>query len=85
VTTTTYNAVLTDYDIAVNVAGPSSVIFPVSPTGTVFIVKDASGLASGNPITITASTTIDGSANATINTNYGSLTFVFNGTEWNIV
>jgi hypothetical protein len=85
VTTTPYDALLTDYMIAVNVQGPSSVVLPASPTGTVFIVKDTSGTASTNPITITASTTIDGAANAIINTDYGSLTFIFNGTEWNIV
>lgn len=85
VTTTPYNALLTDYAIEVNVAAPSSVVLPVAPIGTVFIVKDISGLASTNPITVTASTTIDGAASATINANYGSITLIFNGTEWNIV
>lgn len=85
VTTTPYLVPLTDYTIAVNVAAPSSLVLPVAPTGTVFIVKDSSGNASINPITISASSTIDGSADATINTDYGSLTFIFNGTEWNIV
>jgi hypothetical protein len=85
VTTTPYPVLLTDYAVEVNVAGPSSVVLPVAPVGTVFIVKDISGLASTNPITVTASTTIDGAASALINTDYGSLTFIFNGTEWNIV
>jgi len=85
--TSPYNALSTDYDIAVtaNAVVPASVILPVSPTGTVFIVKDAAGAAATNPITVTATaSTIDGAANAVINTNYGSLTFIFNGTEWNI-
>jgi hypothetical protein len=30
-------------------------------------------------------TTIDGAASSTINSAYGSSTFIFNGTEWNIV
>jgi hypothetical protein len=85
VTTPAYLVPLTDYTIAVNVAAPSSVVLPVAPLGTVFIVKDSSGNASNNTITIGASSTIDGSADATINTNYGSVTFIFNGTEWNIV
>jgi hypothetical protein len=52
----------------------------------VFIVKDSAGVASINPITVSAiASTIDGVAAATINANYGSLTFIFNGTEWNIV
>ena len=85
--TSPYNALSTDYDISVtaNAVVPASVILPVSPTGTVFIVKDAAGAAATNPITVTATaSTIDGAANAVINTNYGSLTFIFNGTEWNI-
>lgn len=86
VTTTPFVAsTSTDYMLAVDVAAAASIILPVSPTGTSFIVKDIDGDAAINPITITASTTIDGAAAATINSNYGSLTFVFNGTEWNIV
>lgn len=87
VTTTPYNVPLTDYAVEVNIAGPSSVVLPVGPTGTVFIVKDISGAAATNNITVTATggALIDGSSTALINTNYGSLTFIFNGTQWNIV
>lgn len=85
VTTTPYTALLTDYFIGVNVPTASSVVLPVSPQGTVFVVKDLSGFAAINPITITASTTIDGSASDIINSPFGSLTLVFNGTEWNNV
>jgi hypothetical protein len=61
------------------------VVLPASVTGKVFIVKDAAGVAAINPITVTATgANIDGAASAIINTNYGSLTFIFNGTEWNI-
>lgn len=85
VTTTPYNVPLTDYAVEVNVAGPSSIVLPAAPVGTVFIIKDISGAASTNPITVTATTTIDGSASAIINADYGSITVIFNGTEWNIV
>jgi hypothetical protein len=85
VTTTPYLADLTDYYLPVTLAVPGSVVLPAAPTGTVFVVKDISGTANINPITITASTTIDGAASATINSPYGSLTFIFNGVEWNIV
>lgn len=85
VTTTPFNATTSQYFLGVNVAAPASVVLPVSPTGTVFIIKDIDGDALTNPITVTASTTIDGSASATINSPYGSLQLVFNGTEWNIV
>jgi hypothetical protein len=59
---------------------------PLSPIGTSYIVKDVAGTAGlGAPITITDVVPIDGSISALINTNYGSLTFVFTGTEWSIV
>jgi hypothetical protein len=85
VTTTPFAATLANYYLAINVATPASVILPVSPTGTVFVIKDIDGDAITNPITITASTTIDGAASATINSPYGSITLIFNGVEWNIV
>ena len=85
VTTTPFTATLANYYLAINVAAPASVILPVSPIGTVFVIKDIDGDAITNPITITASTTIDGAASATINSPYGSITLIFNGTEWNIV
>lgn len=86
VTTTPFTPALTDYLLDVNVAAPSSVVLPVSPVGTVFIVKDISGNASINNITVTGTgVLIDGAASALINTDYGSITLVYNGTEWNIV
>jgi hypothetical protein len=88
VNTSPYIALPTDYNLAVtaNAVVPAAVILPASPTGTVFIVKDAAGVASINSITVSAiASTIDGAAAATIDANYGSLTFIFNGTEWNIV
>lgn len=84
VTITPYTALSTDYVLSVDVTGPSSIILPASPTGTVLVIKDSDGDASLNPITITAaSATIDGAPSFVIDVNYGSNTFVFNGTEWN--
>ena len=85
VTTTPFDVSLADYFLGVNVAAPTSIVLPVSPLGTVFIIKDIDGDAATNPITVTASTTIDGAASAVINAPYGSIQLVFNGTEWNIV
>ena len=84
---TPYLADLTDYYLAVDVAAPASVVLPVSPTGTVFVIKDIDGDASTNPITVTdtGGALIDGAASAVINTDYGSITLIFNGTDWNIV
>lgn len=75
----------TDYMLAVDVTAPVSIILPVAPTGTSFVVKDIDGDAATNPITVTASTTIDGASSATINVNYGSLTLIFTGAEWSLV
>lgn len=86
VATTPYDATVEDYIIAVAVAEAASVILPVSPVGTVFIVKDIEGDAATNPITITATggILIDGAASAVINSPYGALQFILIGTEWNI-
>ena len=87
VTTTPYSANTSQYFLGVNVASAASVVLPVSPTGTVFIIKDIDGDAVVNPITVTATggALIDGSSSAVINTPFGALQLVFNGTEWNIV
>ena len=72
--------------LAVDVAGPATIILPIAPIGTVFMVKDIDGDAFTNPITVSGlGSTIDGSPTATIDAPYGSLQFIFNGTEWNIV
>lgn len=86
VAVTPYTALATDYILSVDIAGPSSIILPVSPIGTVFVIKDSDGDAAINPITVTATaTTIDGAASFIINLNYGSNTFVFTGVEWNAI
>lgn len=85
VTTTPFTPSVSDYFLCVDIDGPASIVLPETTVGRVYVVKDCDGDASTNPITITATgSTIDGSAAATINVNYGSLTFVFNGTEWSI-
>jgi hypothetical protein len=86
VTTTPYNVLFSDYMLAVDVEGPATIVLPIAPIGTVFIVKDIDGDAATNPITIAGlGSTIDGSPTATIDAPYGSITLIFNGTEWSIV
>jgi hypothetical protein len=88
VDTSPYIALPTDYMLAVtaNAVIPASIVLPASPIGTVFIVKDTAGVANINPITVSAiASTIDGVASALIDASYGSLTFIYNGFEWNIV
>ena len=86
VTTATYTATATDYFLCVDVAAPVTITLPTGILGTVYIVKDCDGDAFTNPITIqgTGGELVD-SGTATINTPYGSLSFIFNGTEWSIV
>jgi len=74
-----------DYFIGVVTSAPFLITLPLSVEGTVYIVKDVLGTAATNPITITNTALIDGSINATINVNYGSITFVFSDDVWNIV
>lgn len=86
VTTTPYTVLPTDYFIGSTVLDGVIVMPTDPPTGTVYIVKDLTGTATNaNPIVITNADTFDGSATAEIRTAYGSLTFIFNGTEWNII
>jgi hypothetical protein len=86
VVTTPYNVLTSDYMMSVNVGGASSVVLPISVRGTVFVVKDDSGVASVNNITITATgANIDGVASQVINANRGSYTMVFNGSQWDII
>ena len=79
----------TDNIIDVAVPGPVAVAvtLPAGVLGQQFTIKDGLGLASpATPITITPTAgTIDGAATAVINAPYGSLTFVYNGTQWLIL
>jgi hypothetical protein len=83
--TPTYNPNFNEYFLGVIYDGTVTITLPAGTVGKVYVVKDISGDAITNLITITASTTIDGAASATINSPYGSVTLIFNGTEWNIV
>jgi hypothetical protein len=79
----------TDDVVSIQVPGPVpvAVTLPIGVLGQSFTIKDGLGLAApATPITITATAgTIDGAATAVINAPYGSLTFVYNGTQWLIV
>jgi hypothetical protein len=67
--------------------GAVAVALPAGITGTTYYLKDGTGDAAVNPITITpdGAETIDDAATATINTNYGALTLAFTGAKWEIV
>lgn len=75
--------------VSVEVPGPVAVAvtLPAGVLGRVFNIKDGLGLAApATPITITPTAgTVDGAATATIDAPYGSLTLVYNGTQWLIL
>jgi len=78
-------------DVIVNITSttiPRTVVLPAPSNdniGKFFLIKDASGGAGANSITIIpTSGTIDGGLNHVINQNYGSATFYSDGTNYSI-
>lgn len=54
--------------------------------GLIYDIKDGDGTASSGNITVQGNgANIDGESSFAIDTNYASYTFVFNGTEWNLI
>jgi len=86
--TANYPVVTSDDIIAVGTLSAGiTVTLPSSPTtGDSYDIKDTVGGAATNSITVSGNgNNIDGAANFTINTNYGSVTVVFTGTVWSIL
>lgn len=76
----------TDETVVINktVGAATTVNLPAGVTGRTYVFKDGKGDAAVNNITITpAAGTIDSAATLVINTNYGRITLIYNGTEWN--
>tara|TARA_R110000772_G_scaffold268686_2_gene397493 strand:- start:43276 stop:44598 length:1323 start_codon:yes stop_codon:yes gene_type:complete len=85
-----YTILITDYVILKDgiTGGGDTVTLPNDATnGQMFLIKDSSGTANTNNITInTADTeTIDGSAEVIINGNYDSVKVIFDGTNYSII
>ena len=87
-TAVTSNVILTtgsSYVILADSTGaPFTIFLPVTPiNGQAFKIKNSTATALGNNITINGNgKNIDGSPNATINTDYGALELMYNGTAW---
>lgn len=79
-----------EYMGVTSTAAPRTITLPASAAcsnGQKIIIKDESGAASINAITIAAAgaDTIDGAATTVINANYNSKTLILRGTNWNLV
>jgi hypothetical protein len=83
----TSNYIATTTDDFIGVSGATSVSLPPSPKACQRItVVDIAGDALSAPITVVGNgLCINGDDNATINTEYGSITFINNGIFWSAV
>ena len=88
VSTTPYVALTTDVYLSVNTGTAKTIQLPNAPSsGRYFVIKDLSGTANTNNITVTTvggAVLIDGSTSYTINLAYGSAQFIFNGTSYEV-
>lgn len=87
VTTTPHTITPSETVLLVNVIGPATIILPTGAGGNIdrsYIIKDASGNTTANPITITASggRSIDGVAFAMLNGGYSHIHVLSDGSNW---
>ncbi len=83
-----YTILSTDDFISVTTASENTVNLPNAPQlGKRYTIKDRTGMGAANPINITTVggiVTIDGSTSYNMNSNYGSIDVVFNGTSYEV-
>lgn len=86
-----YTILTTDYYLGKTsiTGGGDTITLPSAVTvgaGKIYIIKDESGAAGTNNITIDGdgTETIDGTTTRVINTNYGSMNIISDGTNWYI-
>lgn len=87
-TATNYQVLGTDAIIGVtSTAAPRTITMPLTPTtGQIWTIKDESGGAAANNITVSGNgRNIDGSSTFIINTNYGSIEVYFNGVNFFVI
>lgn len=89
-TATSYSVLATDYVVGVtDTTAARTMTLPSAPNNNqVFVIKDETGAASINNISVTVSggsITIDGLTTVKLNSNYGSMTVYFNGTAYFII
>ena len=86
----TVEVAVTDYYLGCNTSAPVTLNLPdaaLAGSGKKMIIKDETGLASTNPITIDPSGAqlIDGQSNYILQVNYESVSIVSDGSQWLIV
>ncbi|HUW34773.1 MAG TPA: hypothetical protein VM223_24455, partial [Planctomycetota bacterium] len=86
VTGASYDVLTTDEIVGVSYGGACAIqlMSATVAAGRVYVVKDESGAAGANNITISteATETIDGAATAVISANYNSISLYSDGTNW---
>lgn len=84
-----YTIIAKDYLVAINTSGGARTVdLPATPvSGDRYLIKDDSGNAGANNITINATGgyDIEGDASKTISSNYSAMELIFNGTNWRTV
>jgi hypothetical protein len=83
-----YTALSTEYIIATDsTAGIITVTLPAAPaTGVTYQIKDVTGQAATNNVTISGNgANIDNASTFVITVAYASITLVFTGTVWSII
>lgn len=81
-----YNATTEDAVLVPTHAGTFTVNLPINPpTGKAMYVKDFAGVAAANNINVVAAALIDTASPYVINTAFGAVKVVFNGTTWSIL
>lgn len=85
----TYVVLATDYYISVDCSGGAKQVnLPnAPPNNQIYIVKDRTGNAAAHNITVTTpggTVDLDGATSFVININYGSISVIFNGTNYEI-
>lgn len=83
-----YNPLSTDYFISVDTSAARTIRLPNAPTtGKSYVIKDRTGSAAANNITVTTvggAVLIDGLASQTMADNFESMELLFNGTSYEI-
>lgn len=85
-TTSPYNVGAEDVVLVQTHVGTFTVNLPASPAaGTMVFIKDAAGVALTNNISVVSAALIDGATPYTINTGYGCVKVIFDGTTWSVL